>query len=124
VILGAVDTALALVENARKDRILSVAKQKDAEQAESLTFRLQPVLEYESAVPVLEGKTRWVPSLSANDEKALTALSSLGSTDYTTWQKKSDLKKATFNRSRTRLINTGLVNQGGDGTYGLMTQAA
>jgi hypothetical protein len=125
VISGGVDTALALVTNKKnRERVLSMEKQRDADLADPLTFTLQPVSEYNSAVPVLVGKTISPVTLSATEQKALATLVSIGSADCTTWKNTSTLAKGTFYRARIKLIEKGLVTEGEDGKYGPIAQAA
>ena len=118
VLLGAVDTALAMVINKKGERILSVEKQKDGKQAESLSFTLQSISESDEPVLALASNTKSA-SLTPNDNKALNALAALGIAPYTEWFEASGLTKATFNRSRTRLSKAKLINKSEDGLYGL-----
>jgi hypothetical protein len=116
--LGAVDTAIALAENADRERILTVEKQKDSPEGESMRFKLEPVLEYDSAVLELVSRGGDKPKLSANVKRALEVLAA-GPTNHTTWLSDSTLSKATFDRARLQLVKAGLVSKGGDAQYRL-----
>ena len=124
VILAGVDTALALTTRKQNERVLTIEKQKESEHIAPLTFVLQNVGDSKIAVPVLMNNLVSAPSLTDNDKKALHALADVGPASFTTWMAQSGLVKATFNRSRTRLVKGGFIRKGDDDMYGVIARAA
>jgi KaiC/GvpD/RAD55 family RecA-like ATPase len=110
VVAGAVDTSLSLVKDEETgERVLSMTKQKDAEEMRSLRFRLQPVPDQSSVSLTLVGESDNKPTLSKTELDILAALEDAGSLNFIDWLQLSGDSRTTFNRVIKRLQALTLV---------------